>query len=102
MSGQEITVAVEERLPVIFVLLNDHAYGMIRHGHRLAGTESVDFAIPPVDFCKMAEAVGATAHKIREPKDFEHIDYQALCRRNGPTVLEVTIDPEEAPPIGMF
>ena len=102
MSGQEITVAVAERLPVIFVLLNDHAYGMIRHGHRLAGTESVDFAIPPVDFCMMAEAVGATAHKIREPKDFEHIDYQALCRRNGPTVLEVTIDPEEAPPIGMF
>jgi acetolactate synthase-1/2/3 large subunit len=102
MSGQEITVAVAERLPVIFVLLNDHAYGMIRHGHRLAGTESVDFAIPPVDFCMMAEAVGAHAHKIREPKDFEHIDYQALYRRNGPTVLEVTIDPEEAPPIGMF
>jgi acetolactate synthase I/II/III large subunit len=93
---------VAERLPVIFVLLNDHAYGMIRHGHRLAGTESVDFAIPPVDFCMMAEATGANAHKIRDPKDFEHIDYQALCRRNGPTLLEVTIDPEEAPPIGMF
>ena len=102
MSGQEITVAVAERLPVIFVLLNDHAYGMIRHGHRLAGKESVDFAIPPVDFCMMAEATGANAHKIRGPKDFEHIDYQALCRRNGPTLLEVTIDPEEAPPIGMF
>ena len=39
---------------------------------------------------------------LKDPKDFEHIDYQALCRRNGPTVLEVTIDPEEAPPIGMF
>jgi acetolactate synthase-1/2/3 large subunit len=102
MSGQEITVAVAERLPVIFVLLNDHAYGMIRHGHRLAGTESVDFAIPPVDFCMMAEATGANAQKIQDPKDFEHIDYQALCRRNGPTLLEVTIDPEEAPPIGMF
>jgi len=66
------------------------------------GTESVDFAIPPVDFCMMAEATGANAHKIRDPEDFEHIDYQALCRRNGPTLLEVYIDPEEAPPIGMF
>jgi acetolactate synthase-1/2/3 large subunit len=102
MSGQEITVAVREQLPVIFVILNDHAYGMIRHGHRLAGTEPVDFSIPPVDFCMMARATGANSYKIQEPKDFEHIDYQALCVRKGPTVLDITIDPEEAPPIGMF
>jgi acetolactate synthase-1/2/3 large subunit len=102
MSGQEITVAVEERLPVIFVVLNDHAYGLIRHGHRLAGTEPIDFSIPPVDFCMMAKATGANAHKIRDPKDFEHIDYQALCGRKCPTLLDVTIDPEETPPIGMF
>ena len=102
MSGQEITVAVEEQLPVIFVVLNDHSYGLIRHAHRLAGTEPIDFSIPPVDFCMMAKATGANAHKIRDPKDFEKIDYQALCKRNGPTLLDVTIDPEEAPPIGMF
>jgi len=102
MSGQEITVAVAERLPVIYVLLNDRAYGMIRHGHRLAGTEPVDLSIPPVDFCMMARAVGADAHVIRHPEDLEEIDYQAICRRNGPTLLEVYIDPEEAPPLGMF
>jgi acetolactate synthase-1/2/3 large subunit len=101
MSGQEITVAVAERLPVIFVLLNDHAYGMIRHAHRLAGTEPIDFAIPPVDFCMMAKAMGVKAHKIQHTKDFEQIDYQALCSRKGPTLLDVYIDPEEAPPLGM-
>ncbi len=101
MSGQEITVAVAERLPVIFVVLNDHAYGMIRHAHRLTGTEPVDFAIPPVDFFMMAKAMGAEAHKIRDPKDFEQIDYQALCSRKGPTLLDVYIDPEEAPPLSM-
>jgi acetolactate synthase-1/2/3 large subunit len=102
MSGQEITVAVAERLPVIYVLLNDRAYGMIRHGHRLAGTEPVDLSIPPVDFCMMARAVGADAHVIRHPEDLEEIDYQAISRRNGPTLLEVYIDPEEAPPLGMI
>lgn len=101
MSGQEITVAVEERLPVIFVVLNDHAYGMIKHAHRLAGTEPVDFAIPPVDFCQMAKAAGADAYTIRHPNDFEQLDYHALCSRDGPTLLEVSIDPEEAPPLGM-
>ena len=37
MSGQEITVAVERQLPVLFVVLNDQAYGLIRHGHRVTG-----------------------------------------------------------------
>jgi acetolactate synthase-1/2/3 large subunit len=88
-------------LPVIFVVLNDHAYGMIKHAHRLAGTEPVDFAIPPVDFCQMAKAAGADAYTIRHPDDFEQLDYLALCSRNGPTVLDVSIDPEEVPPLGM-
>ena len=102
MSGQEITVAVEEQLPVIFVVLNDNAYGMIKHAHRLAGTEPQGFPIPAVDFCRMAKAAGADAFTIRNPKDFEQLDYRALCSRKGPTLLEVYIDPEEAPPLGML
>ena len=101
MSGQEITVAVKEGLPVIFVILNDQAYGMIRHVHRLTGAEPVDYSIPAVDFCKMAEAVGAKAHTVRNVHDLEHIDFQALCRRNGPTVLDIQIDPDAMPPLGM-
>jgi len=100
MSGQEITVAVEERLPVIFVVLNDNAYGMIKHAHRLTGAEPRGFAIPPVDFCRMAKAAGADAYTIRNPKDFEHLDYHAMCSRKGPTLLEVYIDPEAVPPLG--
>lgn len=102
MSGQEITVSVEERLPVIFVVLNDHAYGMIKHSHRLTGVEPRDFAIPAVDFCEMAKAAGADAYTIRHPKDFEKLDYSAMCSRKGPTLLEIYIDPEEVPPLGMF
>jgi len=101
MSGQEITVAVEERLPVIFVVFNDHAYGMIKHALRLTGTEPHDFAIPAVDFCRMAKAAGADAYTIRHSDDFEQLDYHALCSRKGPTLLEVYIDPEAAPPLGM-
>jgi len=101
MSGQEITVAVEEQLPVVFVVLNDHAYGMIRHSHRLSGAEPRDFAIPAVDFCKMAKAAGADAYRIRNPEDFGQLDYRALCSSKGPTLLEVYIDPEAAPPLKM-
>jgi acetolactate synthase-1/2/3 large subunit len=102
MSGQEITVAVAERLPVIFVVLNDQAYGMIKHAHHLTGTENIDLSIPPVDFSMMAESVGAMAYTIRHDKDLAEVDFQAMCKRNGPTLLDVHIDPEETPPLGMF
>lgn len=101
MSGQEITVAVEQGLPVIFVVLSDQGYGLIRHGHRALGKERVDFDIPPVDFAMMARAAGAEAHTIREAGDFDLIDWQALAERQGPTLLDVMIDPEERPPLAM-
>jgi acetolactate synthase-1/2/3 large subunit len=102
MSGQEITVAVAEGLPVLFVVLNDQAYGMIKYAHRLTGTENIDLSIPPVDFSMMAKSVGAMAYTIRNDQDLAQLDFHTLCERNGPTLLDVHIDPEEAPPLGMF
>lgn len=101
MSSQEITVAVERKLPVIFAVLNDSAYGLIRHGHRITGTEKVEYAIPPVDFAQMARATGAEAYTIKSAADFDRIDWQALALRQGPTLLDVAIDPEEPPPLAM-
>jgi len=101
MHGQEITVAVTERLPVIFVILNDQSYGMVKHRHRQTGGEPLEFALPPVDFSLMAKAVGAQGYTIRCPADLKNLDYDAISVHPGPTVLDVQIDPEEVPPLGM-
>ncbi len=101
MSGQEITVAVERRLPVIFVVLNDRAYGLIRHGHRVLGREDVDYSIPPVDFAMMAEAAGAKAYTVRDVKDLGLIDWNQLAAGRCPTLLDVHIDPEATPPLSL-
>ena len=102
MNGQEITVAVAEQLSVIFIILNDQSYGMVKHRHRQTGTESLEFAIPPVDFSLMAKAMGAKGYSIRNAEDFEQLDLQKISTNLGPTVLDVHIDPEEVPPLGMF
>jgi len=99
MSGQEITTAVEEKLPVIFVILNDHAYGMVMHGQRLAGAEPIAYELTHVDFRKMAESMGIVAHVVDSPADFEQIDFDALLARKGPTLIDVRIDREEVPPM---
>jgi acetolactate synthase-1/2/3 large subunit len=99
MSGQEISTAAEESLPIVYVILNDHAYGMVMHGQRLAGAEPIAYELPRVDFCMMAEAMGIAAHVIESPADFDRVDFDGMLVRRGPTLLDVRIDREQQPPM---
>ena len=100
MSGQELTVAVSEQLPMIFVILNDQALGMVKHGQRLGGAEQLCFELPPIDFAMMAKAVGANGIKIKTPEEFAQLNIKKLLADNKPTLLDIYIDPEEIPPMG--
>ncbi len=99
MCGQEITVAAQEELPVIFVILNDGAYGMVKHGQRLAGAEPIAHELNEINFKQLAESMNIPAHIINAPDDFDNIDFDQLMNRKGPTLFDVRIDKEEAPPM---
>jgi acetolactate synthase-1/2/3 large subunit len=101
MSGQELSVAVAEKLRVIFVVLNDRSLGMVKHGQRLAGAEQIGCDMPPTDFAALARALGAEAHTIRSPEDIAQLDIAALLARKAPTLLDVMVDPEEVPPMNV-
>ncbi|MGC4061720.1 MAG: thiamine pyrophosphate-binding protein [Aquabacterium sp.] len=101
MNGQEITVAAQEGLTVIFVILNDAALGMVKHGQRLAGAERIAFELPQVDFAKLAQAMGIPGHVIRGPSDFDALDMNEILTRKGPTLLDIRIDGEEVPPMAL-
>jgi acetolactate synthase-1/2/3 large subunit len=99
MNGQEMTVALTEKLTVLFVILNDAALGMVKFGQRMAGAEKIGFELPAVDFRLMAESMGIPGHVIRTAEDFENLDLDAILRHPGPTVLDVRVDKEESPPM---
>jgi len=101
MNGQEISVAVAEELSIIFVVLNDQSLGMVKHGQRLANAEQIGCELPPSDFAAIARALGAEAYTIKTPDDLIALDFQAICSRKGPTLLDVLIDPEEEPPMNV-
>jgi acetolactate synthase I/II/III large subunit len=101
MNGQEISVAVAEGLTVIYVVLNDSALGMVKHGQRLAGAERIAFELPPTDFAALARALGAQAYIVRSPEELNALDIGAICHRKGPTLLDVYIDPEQVPPMNL-
>lgn len=102
MNGQEITVAVAEKLPVIYMILNDATYSMVKHRHSQVSEIDIPYSFPVVDFNAMAKAMGADAYTVRNVSDLEALDIQAMCQREGPTVLDIYIDGDVTPPMGMF
>ncbi|WP_444994284.1 thiamine pyrophosphate-binding protein [Aliikangiella sp. IMCC44359] len=100
MAGQEITVALQHQLPVIFVVLNDGALGMVKHGQKLGNAEEVGFELPEINYAKMAEAMGIMGITVATPAELNNIDWRELGKRNAPTLINLIIDPNEVPPMG--
>jgi acetolactate synthase-1/2/3 large subunit len=101
MSGQEMTVARQQGLSVVFIVLNDSALGMVKHGQRLAGSEAVGFELPDVDFSAMASAMGIRAYRISCPQELMALSIDQIIHSDGPTLLDIRIDPEAIPPMGL-
>lgn len=101
MNGQEITVAAQERLTVVYIVLNDSALGTIKHGQRLVGAEAIGYKLPSVDFSAFGRSLGANSFVVRHLRDLLDLDIQAICRHPGPTLIDARIDSAEVPPIGL-
>lgn len=101
MSSLELTVAVEQNLPVTYIVLNDSSLGMVRHGQKLAGAESVAHQIAHVRFDQVARACGAEGIRVDTLCDLSKVGRKWLAHDdNGPCVIDVRIDPAAVPPIG--
>ena len=96
MTMQEISTAVQYRLPVKIFILNNQYMGMVRqwqellHGGRYS--ESYSEALP--DFVKLAEAYHAARHPLRQagrsrPRHPEMIDV------DKPVLFDCVVDPKE-------
>ena len=96
MSSQELSVAIQHQLPVVFVVLNDSALGMVKHGQEMGTGEAIGFELPRINFCKVAEAMGAKAITVKTIEDFDKMQVNS----EGPLLIDVHIDPDQLPPMG--
>ena len=100
MTFEEVVVAVLEKLPVTFVVVNNGCLGMVRqwqeifYGKRYSATilKRKDLAYLP-DFCKLAEAHGAKAYRVIDPAKLESTLKRAV-RAKETTLVEVIVEPE--------
>jgi acetolactate synthase-1/2/3 large subunit len=100
MSGQEITTAAQESVPVIFIVLNDSVYGMVMHGQRLGGAEPIGYNLNEINYAAMAEAMNIEGIVVETPQELDDLDFDRLFAKDGPTLIDVRIDAEQVPPMG--
>ena len=99
MSGGEVTVALQEKLNVVFLILNDAEYGMVKQGQKMGSGEPTAHTLTKVDFVKWGESLGVKGHYVRTPEDLENLDIPTILASEGPVILDVYIDSEEIPPM---
>jgi len=101
MSSQEMSVAVAEKLPMIYLVLNDSGYNMINQNQIQKSSLKIDFPIPPTDFALIAQGLGGYGQVIRNAADWDALDIGEILRRNAPTLLDVRIDQAAFAPLEM-
>ena len=96
MNIQEMSTAVQYRLPVKIFILNNKWMGMVRqwqellHGGRFS--ESYTAALP--DFVKLAEAFGGTGLRATTVDELDQAIADML-NTPGPVILDVAVDETE-------
>jgi acetolactate synthase I/II/III large subunit len=93
---QEMSTAVQYRLPIKIFILNNQYMGMVRqwqelmHGGRYS--ESYTAALP--DFVRLAEAYHATGIRCEKPAELD-ARIAEMIATPGPVIFDCIVDPAE-------
>ncbi len=93
----ELLTCVEQRLGVVFAVMNDGVWNMVEHGFRTVyGKTPAGFVHSLADFHAVANAVGAIGVPVSNPDDLNPERLRSLTRARLPIVLDIRIDATEA------
>ena len=96
MNIQELSTAVQYRLPIKLFIINNQYMGMVRqwqellHGGRYS--ESYTDSLP--DFVKLAEAYGMAGLRVQDPEQVDDA-IKEMMTIDGPVIVDVCVDPKE-------
>ena len=96
MNMAELITAVDNRLPITVVLLNNHVLGMVRQMQSLFKRQrySQTTLDRTVDYVVLAQAFGADASRATTREEFDRQLTDALAV-DGPTFIECPLDRDE-------
>ena len=96
MNIQEMSTAVQYRLPVKVFIMNNQWMGMVRQWQELLYgerySESYTEALP--DFVKLAEAFGAVGLRAEKPGEMDEVIKEMIAVKK-PVIVDVRVDKTE-------
>lgn len=100
MAGFDLLTAVENDIPVIWVIFNNGEFNIIKKLliNNFGAHAYMQFLNP--DFCKYAEACGAKGYRVEKLEEFEPA-LQAALKDKKPTLIDVVVESEVYPPFGL-
>jgi acetolactate synthase-1/2/3 large subunit len=94
MTLSELSTAVNEKLPIKILLINNNYLGMVRqwqhmfYENRLSG---VDLEGNP-DFVKLAGAYGMKGFRVKRSADVRKVLNAALAYNDGPCIIDAEVE----------
>ena len=96
MTMQEMSTAVQHKLPIKIFILNNEYMGMVRQWQELLHeknySESYTAALP--DFVKLAEAYGCLGIRAKTPDELDQ-KIKEMIKINRPVIFDCMVDKEE-------
>jgi acetolactate synthase-1/2/3 large subunit len=96
MTMQEMSTAVQHKLPIKIFILNNEYMGMVRQWQELLHeknySESHTAALP--DFVKLAEAYGCVGIRAKTPDELDQ-KIKEMIKVDGPVIFDCVVDKEE-------
>ena len=93
MNCQELMTAVEKKLPVINIILNNNYLGMVRQWQTLFYDKrhsETDLSVQP-DFVKLSEAFGGLGYRVKTKEEFDAALKDAV-EKNIVAFIEVIVE----------
>ena len=93
MNVQELMTAVEKKIPVINIILNNNFLGMVRQWQTLFYDKrhsETDLSVQP-DFVKLSEAFGGIGYRVRTKEEFDAALKDAV-EKNIVAFIEVIVE----------
>ena len=96
MNMQELSTAVQHKLPVKIFILNNQYMGMVRQWQELlhGGRYSHSYTDSLPDFVKLAEAYGAHGIRAQNPKELDE-KIKEMLDINLPVIFDCVVDKDE-------
>ena len=96
MNMNELATVAREELPLIELIVNNHALGMVRQWQTLFYEKRYSSTVlrDHVDYCKIAEAMGIRAYCVTSVEELRAALSEAVASCK-PAVLDVRIDSDE-------